>query len=81
MSNGTFYTSDKRPGHEANRSSLSNTEVKNAWRYTSTFPYVFTAQRLIMGRVSLYFILYFTGWIFNWSALFMKNEVLFGQEK
>jgi hypothetical protein len=31
----------KRPGREADHSPLSSAEVKNAWRYTSTSPYVF----------------------------------------
>jgi len=28
----------KRPGREAEHSSLSSAEIKNAWRYTSTLP-------------------------------------------
>jgi hypothetical protein len=33
----------KPPGHEANHSPSSCAEVKNAWSYTSTSPYVFMA--------------------------------------
>jgi hypothetical protein len=33
----------KRPGHEADHSPQSSAEVKNAWSYTSTPQYVFTA--------------------------------------
>jgi hypothetical protein len=33
----------KRPGCEADHSPPSSAEVKNAWSYTSAFPYVFIA--------------------------------------
>jgi hypothetical protein len=33
----------KRPENEADHLPLSNAEVKNAWSYTSTPPYVFVA--------------------------------------
>jgi hypothetical protein len=33
----------KRPGHEADHSPAASVEVKNAWSYTSTLPYVFIA--------------------------------------
>jgi hypothetical protein len=37
----------KRLGHEADRSPPCSTEVKNAWGYTSTPPYVFMAWCLV----------------------------------
>lgn len=40
-----FYISD-----EADREPLSSPEVKNAWNYTSTHPYVFMAWHLIGYR-------------------------------
>jgi hypothetical protein len=37
----------KRPGHEADHSPPSNAKSKNAWSYTSTPQYVFTAWCLV----------------------------------
>jgi hypothetical protein len=37
----------KRSGHEADHSSASSAEVKNAWGYTSTNPYVFIGWCLV----------------------------------
>jgi hypothetical protein len=37
----------KRPEREVGHSPASSAEVKNAWRYTSIPPYVFTAWCLI----------------------------------
>jgi len=36
MGTGGFFPGVKRPVREADHSSPSNTEVKTAWRYTST---------------------------------------------
>jgi len=35
---GLFPPGVKRPGHEADHSPLSSTEVKNAWNSTCTLP-------------------------------------------
>jgi hypothetical protein len=40
----------KRPGNEADHSPPSSAEVKNAWSYTSTLPYVFMALYLVKHR-------------------------------
>jgi len=40
----------KRPGHEADLSHPSGTEVKNTWNYTFTPPYVFVAWYLLKPR-------------------------------
>jgi hypothetical protein len=40
----------KRPGHEDDHSPPSSAEVKNAWSYTSSPPYVFMAWRLVKHR-------------------------------
>jgi hypothetical protein len=40
----------RRPGHEADHSPPLNAEVKNAWSYTSTLPYVFMARCLVKHR-------------------------------
>jgi hypothetical protein len=43
----------KLPGREANYSPPSSAEVKNAWSYTSTPPYVFMAWCLIKRKDNL----------------------------
>jgi hypothetical protein len=47
---GAFIQGVKRPGREADHSPPSNTEVKNAWSYTSSPPYVFMAWCLVKHR-------------------------------
>jgi hypothetical protein len=44
----------KRPGREANHTPPSNAEVKNAWSYKSTPPYVFMEWYLIKLRLSFH---------------------------
>jgi len=49
----------EQPGREADRSSLSGTEVNNPWRYTSTYSYVLTAWCLIKhGETTLHLYVY-----------------------
>jgi len=50
---GPFH-GGKVAGGEGDHSSPCSAEVKNAWSYTSTFPYVFTAWCLSEYRVGLY---------------------------
>jgi len=50
---GTLTWGVKQPGREADRSPLPSTEVKNAWNYSSTSPYVFMAWCLIKYRSSI----------------------------
>jgi hypothetical protein len=45
---------EKRPEREDNYSLLTITEVKNAWSYTYTLPYVFMTQCLIKHRTCLH---------------------------
>jgi len=45
--NRGFVLGVKRPGREADHLSLSSDEVRNAWTYPSTPPYVFMAWCLI----------------------------------
>jgi hypothetical protein len=40
---GTLFPEVKRPGRERHHSPTSSAEVKNAWSYASTPPYVFVA--------------------------------------
>jgi hypothetical protein len=47
---GALSLGGKRPEHEADHSCQYNAEVKNAWNYTSTPPYVFMARCLIKQR-------------------------------
>jgi hypothetical protein len=47
-------TGAERPRREVDHSSPSNAEVKNAWSYTFTPPYVFTACCLIKHRMRLH---------------------------
>jgi len=42
------------PGNEADHSPPSSAEVKNAWSYTSTPPYVFMAWCLVKYRIRLH---------------------------
>jgi hypothetical protein len=48
---GAITPGIKRPVHEADHSPPSSAEVKNAWGYTSTPQYVFTAWCLIKKRI------------------------------
>jgi hypothetical protein len=43
-------TGIKRPGQEAEHSPPSSAEVKNAWSYTSTLPYVFMVWYLVKRK-------------------------------
>jgi hypothetical protein len=45
------YQGLKRPQREAYQSPSSSTEVENAWRYTSTCPYVFMSRLLLQEFV------------------------------
>jgi hypothetical protein len=47
---GVLSLEVQQPGREADRSPSSSVEVKNAWMYTSTHPYVFMAWCLIKHR-------------------------------
>jgi len=40
---GALTLGVKQPGHKSDRSLPSNAEVKNAWSYTFTPPYIFMA--------------------------------------
>jgi hypothetical protein len=50
MGPAVFSPGVKRPGREADHSSPSNTEIKDAWTDTSTTPYVFMAGCFIKHR-------------------------------
>jgi hypothetical protein len=50
-----YFTGVERPGREADNSSPSNAEVKNAYNYTSTPQYVFMACGLVKHRESFIF--------------------------
>jgi hypothetical protein len=43
MDTGGSFPGIKQPEHDAGNSSPSNATVMNAWRYISTYPYVFMA--------------------------------------
>jgi len=47
MGTGVLSPGVKWPGREADHSPTYNAEVKNAWSYNSTSPYVFMAWYLI----------------------------------
>jgi hypothetical protein len=49
---GVLSVRVKWPGHEAHHSTPSGAEVRNAWNYTSTLPYVFMACCLVKHRDS-----------------------------
>jgi hypothetical protein len=53
---GSLSPSFKRPGREADLSLPSSAEVKNAWSYTTTPPYVFMACCLIKHRDNFIFV-------------------------
>jgi hypothetical protein len=44
-------------GYEANHSPPFNAEAKNAWSYSSTFPYICMAWCLIKNQAQLYLFL------------------------
>jgi hypothetical protein len=55
---GTLSLGVKRPGREADHSSPSSAEVKNAWSYTFTPQYVFMAWYLFKHRDNFTFSLH-----------------------
>jgi hypothetical protein len=55
---GLFHWGVKRPGREADHSSVTSAEVKKTWIYTSTPAYVFMAWCLINHRGSFTFLTY-----------------------
>jgi hypothetical protein len=61
---GALYLGVNRPGREADHSPPSSTDVKNAWRYTSTPQYAFTAWYSVKAQGKIYFYLYLTYWPF-----------------
>jgi hypothetical protein len=68
---GSLYLGVKRPGREVDRSPLSSAEVKNAWIYTSTPQYSFTASCPVKAQGQFYFtLLYFTFHIWRLSLPF-----------
>jgi hypothetical protein len=50
MDTGALSPGVKLPGREADHSPPSSAEVKNAWSYTSTSPFVFIAWCLVKYR-------------------------------
>jgi hypothetical protein len=50
MGTGALSLGMKRPGREADDSPPSSAEIKNAWSYTSTPPYVFMAWCVVKHR-------------------------------
>jgi hypothetical protein len=55
---GALSQEVKRQGREADHSCPSSAEVKNAWNYTSTSPYVFLDLCLIKDRNNFIFTFY-----------------------
>jgi len=54
---GALSPGVKRPGHEANNSPSPSAEVKNAWSYAFTPPYVFMVCCLVKHRNNFTFTL------------------------
>jgi hypothetical protein len=57
MGTAGSFPAVKRPGREADNSPPSSAEIENAWNYTSTPPYVFTAWYFIKPRDNFYIIM------------------------
>jgi hypothetical protein len=51
---GALSPGVKRPGREADHKRSCSAEIKNAWIYTSTVPYVFMAWYLIKHKMRLH---------------------------
>jgi hypothetical protein len=51
----------KKPVHEADHSPPSSVEVKNAWSYMSTAPYIFMAWCLVKHKICLH------GVVLSWA--------------
>jgi len=70
---GCFFQELKWPWREADISPPSNTEIKNAWSYTSALQYAFTALRLVKHRDNFTFTFMLTTrpyeWIFRSDCL------------
>jgi len=54
----------KQPGREADHSSPSSVEVKNAWSYTTTPQYAFIALWLVKYKDNFTFI----SWVAEWLS-------------
>jgi hypothetical protein len=55
MGIGVSFLRLKRPGREADHSPPPSNEVKNAWSYTSTSPYVFMEWCLVRKKDNVTF--------------------------
>jgi len=81
MDTGGLSMGVKRPGRESNSSPQSSAKCKNAWSYTSTFPYVFMTWCLVKHRNSFIFT-FFSGVNFATIQFYLRqknmkaNEVL-----
>jgi hypothetical protein len=56
MGTSGSFTGVKQPGCEADHPSLSSDDVKNAWSYTSTPPFIFMMWCLVKHRDKFTFI-------------------------
>jgi hypothetical protein len=68
----------KWPGREADHCPSSSAEVKNAWRYTSTSPYLFMSWCLIKHDVVLS---YAQGQLYLYLYLYLNLEAVPWREK
>jgi len=53
-----FFPEVKRPEHEADHLPPSSAEVKNAWSYIFTVPYVFMTSCLVKHRMCLHDVVF-----------------------
>jgi hypothetical protein len=57
---GILSAGEKRPRRSADPSPRNSAEVKNAWGYTSTIPYIFMSWCLVKHRNNFIFTVYWT---------------------
>jgi hypothetical protein len=69
VGSGVLSLGVKPPVCEADHSSPSNAEVKNAWNYTSTPPYVFMVWCLIKHRMCLHLVKLRDNFTFTFSGI------------
>jgi len=71
MGTGGSFPGLKRPLREADHSPPSSSEIKNAWRYTTTPQYVFMAWCLVKHRDKFTFIFIVQNASICWRIVFM----------
>jgi hypothetical protein len=80
---GAFVLGVRRPGHEADHSPPPSVEVRNAWSYTSTPPYVFMTWYLVKhgGNFTFSFTVTVKNWLDSDACLARMRRVVITRDQ